>query len=122
MNPLVRQIVDKLLDDTEFITQCEEKLNEIMEDKKFDFKDTPHVISLVVLVVDKYDDIKIKKENVVETFKVLTMELLKRVDALDDCQEQIEAMLDSCLQLLVMKVNTGSIINSIKNKCCPKKK
>ena len=118
MNQNIKTVVDKLLNDPVFISDCEERIKDIMKDKKVDFKDTPHILSLVVLAVDRYDNIKIKKENVVETFKFLIIELLKKLELYDDCKDEIEDMLDACLKLLVLKVKTNSLLTKLN--CCKK--
>mgnify|MGYP007000447064 len=66
MSELAKNIVSTLLDDENFVSQCSESLKEILEDKKFDSSDLPEVLNLVVLIMDKSDNVEIKEENIEE--------------------------------------------------------
>ena len=55
MSKLPEQIVRELLDDDKFVDEYKEDLSSIMKDKKFDANDMPEVLSLVVLIVQKYE-------------------------------------------------------------------
>jgi|SaaInlStandDraft_5_1057022.scaffolds.fasta_scaffold03509_11 hypothetical protein len=117
MNKLSENIVRKLLDDDDFVNKCKNELNEIMKDKKFDSSDLPEVMSLIVLVTEKYDTFDIDKNNIVEVFRLLIIELLKKINLIEETNSEIDKMLESCLKLLVLKVKTNTFWQKI-YKCC----
>ena len=106
MSKLPEQIVRELLDDDKFVDECKKNLLEIMEDKKFDTNDMPEVLSLVVLVLERYDSFDINEEDVSEVLKMLVMELIKKLNLTDDVSDEVEKMLDACLKLVVLKVKS----------------
>ena len=123
---LTENVVNVLLDDEQFVADCKSDLVQIMKDGKFDFKDMPQVISLVVSIYTKYDKLDIDEEDIAEAFRLLIMALLKKFNMIEESNFEIESMLDSCLTLLVMKVKTksfwskyfGSCKCCIKSSCC----
>jgi len=124
MSKLAENIVRELLDDDEFVNDCKNELNEIMKDKKFDFGDLPEVMSLVVLVAEKYDTFNVDKNDIIEVFRLLIVELLKRLNIIEESNPEINKMLESCLKLLVLKVKTKSLWQKMCKccKCCKPKK
>ncbi len=121
MSKLSENIVRELLDDDIFVNKCKSELNEIMKDKKFDSGDLPEVMSLIVLVTEKYDTFDIDKNDIVEVFRLLIVELLKRLNLIEESNSEIDKMLESCLKLLVLKVKTKSLWQKICKCCKPKK-
>ena len=117
MSKIAEIVVRELLDDDNFVNECKDELIKIMQDKKFDVNDMPEVMSLVVLVLEKYDKIKIDSEDVVEVFRLLIIELLKKHNIIENSSPEIEKMLESCLKLLVLKVKTSSFWSKL-FKCC----
>ena len=119
---LTENVVNVLLDDQQFVADCKSDLDQIMKDGKFDFKDMPQVISLVVSIYTKYDKLDIDEEDIAEAFRLLIMALLKKFNMIEESNFEIESMLDSCLTLLVMKVNTKSFWSKYFGscKCCVK--
>jgi len=117
MSKIAEIVVRELLDDDNFVNECKDELIKIMQDKKFDVNDMPEVMSLVVLVLEKYDKIKIDSEDVVEVFRLLIIELLKKHNIIENSSPEIEKMLESCLKLLVLKVKTISFWSKL-FKCC----
>ena len=125
---LIAKIVTELLDDVNFVQDCEKELKEIMKDEKFDFNDMPQVVTLVVLVYEKYDNLHVEKKDVADVFKLLIVELLKKMGwVTEEKKEQIEKMVESCITLLMLNINTQTIwkkmtscfkkIDCIKCKC-----
>ena len=114
MSELAKNIVSTLLGDDNFVSQCSESLKEILEDKKFDSSDLPEVLNLVVLIMDKSDNVEIKEENIEEVFKTLVIELLKKLDVFDEPSEQVNKMIDSCIKLLKSKVKTSTFFSKVK--------
>lgn len=123
---LTENVINVLLDDEQFVADCKADLDQIMKDGKFDFKDMPQVISLVVSIYTKYDKLDINEEDIAEAFRLLIMALLKKFNMIEESNFEIESMLDSCLTLLVMKVKTKSFWTKyfesckccIKSSCC----
>jgi hypothetical protein len=105
---LIEDVVKTLLDDDKFVADCKTELTEIMKDGKFDFKDMPEVISLVVLVYDKYGELHVDEKDVVEVFRLLIVGLLKKLGWLQESNPEIEKMLESCLTLLALNVKSKS--------------
>lgn len=105
---LIEDVVKTLLDDDKFVADCKTELTEIMKDGKFDFKDMPEVISLVVLVYDKYGELHVDEKDVVEVFRLLIVGLLKKLGWLEESNPEIEKMLESCLTLLALNVKSKS--------------
>jgi len=120
MSKIVERAVRELLDDDQFVSECKDELMKIMQDKKFDVNDMPEVMSLVVLVLGKYENIKIDSEDVVEVFRLLIIELLKKHNIIENSSPEIEKMLDSCLKLLTLKVKTRSFWSRLFT-CCKSK-
>jgi len=114
MSKLPEQIVRELLDDDKFVDECKKNLLEIMEDKKFDTNDMPEVLSLVVLVLERYDSFDINEEDVSEVLKMLVMELIKKLNLTDDVSDEVEKMLDACLKLVVLKVKSKKVKSGCK--------
>ena len=107
---LIAKIVTELLDDVNFVQDCEKELKEIMKDGKFDFNDMPQVVTLVVLVYEKYDNLHVEKKDVADVFKLLIVELLKKMGwVTEEKKEQIEKMVESCITLLMLNINTQTI-------------
>lgn len=121
---LTENVINVLLDDEKFVADCKTDLDQIMKDGKFDFKDMPQVISLVVSIYTKYDKLDINEEDIAEAFRLLIMALLKKFNMIEESNFEIESMLDSCLTLLVMKVKTKSFWSKYFGwcicKCCVK--
>jgi hypothetical protein len=105
---LIEDVVKTLLDDDKFVADCKTELTEIMKDGKFDFKDMPEVISLVVIVYDKYGELHVDEKDVVEVFRLLIVGLLKKLGWLEESNPEIEKMLESCLTLLALNVKSKS--------------
>ena len=106
MSKLPEQIVRELLDDDKFVDECKQNLEEIMKDKQFDTSDMPEVLSLVVLLVEKYDSFDVNEEDVSEVLKLLVMELIKKLNLTEDVNDEVEKMLDACLKLVILKVKS----------------
>ena len=104
MSELIEKIVKELLDDNEFVESCKTEIQEIMKDGKFDFKDMPQVIALVVLVYEKYDKLHVEEKDLIEVFRLLIVELLKKLKFMEESNDEINKMLESCLTLLVLQV------------------
>lgn len=109
MSVLIKKIVKDLLDDNKFVESCKTEIAEIMKDGKFDFKDIPEVIALVVLVYEKYDTLHVEEKDLVDVFKLLIVDLLKKLKFMEESNEEINKMLESCLTLLVLQVKTKSL-------------
>lgn len=105
---LIEDVVKTLLDDDKFVADCKTELTEIMKDGKFDFKDMPELISLVVIVYDKYGELHVDEKDVVEVFRLLIVDLLKKLGWLQESNPEIEKMLESCLTLLALNVKSKS--------------
>jgi len=105
---LIEDVVKTLLDDDKFVADCKTELTEIMKDGKFDFKDMPEVISLVVIVYEKYGELHVDEKDVVEVFRLLIVGLLKKLGWLQESNPEIEKMLESCLTLLALNVKSKS--------------
>ena len=105
---LIEDVVKTLLDDDKFVADCKKELTEIMKDGKFDFKDMPEVISLVVIVYEKYGELHVDEKDVVEVFRLLIVGLLKKLGWLQESNPEIEKMLESCLTLLALNVKSKS--------------
>jgi|TARA_B100001093_G_scaffold326332_2_gene311335 hypothetical protein len=128
MSELIEKIVKELLDDNEFVESCKTEIQEIMKDGKFDFKDMPEVIALVVLVYEKYDKLHVEQKDLIEVFRLLIVELLKKLNFMQESNDEINKMLESCLTLLVLQVKTKSFWTTYfgwcfcacckKSKCC----
>lgn len=128
MSELIEKIVKELLDDNEFVESCKTEIKEIMKDGKFDFKDMPEVIALVVLVYEKYDKLHVEEKDLIEVFRLLIVELLKKLKFMEESNDEINKMLESCLTLLVLQVKTKSFWTTYfgwcfcacckKSKCC----
>lgn len=103
---LITNIVNNLLNDDNFVNDCKTELQEIMKDGKFDFNDMPQVIALVVLVYEKYDNLHVEKKDVADVFRLLIIELLKKLGWLTEENDQVKKMLESCLTLLMLKIQT----------------
>ena len=71
MASLAENIVKELVDDDNFVNDCKNDINQILADGKFDWKDMPQVISLVVIISEKYDKIQIDEKDIVEVFRIL---------------------------------------------------
>ena len=111
---LIAKIVTELLDDVNFVQDCKKELKEIMKDGKFDFNDMPQVVTLVVLVYEKYDNLHVKEKDVADVFKLLILELLKKMGwVTEEKKEQIEKMVESCITLLMLNINTQTIWKKI---------
>ena len=107
---LIAKIVSELLNDVNFVEDCEKELKEIMKDGKFDFNDMPQVVTLVVLVYEKYDNLHVEKKDVADVFKLLIIELLNKMGwVTEEKKEQIEKMVESCITLLMLNINTQTI-------------
>ena len=107
---LIAKIVSELLDDDTFVKDCEKELKEIMKDGKFDFNDMPQIVTLVVLVYEKYDNLHVEEKDVADVFKLLIIELLKKMGwVTEEKKEQIEKMVESCITLLMLNINTQTI-------------
>ena len=81
-----------MLKDNEFVESCKTEIQEIMKDGKFDFKDMPEVIALVVLVYEKYDKLH-RTKDLIEVFRLLIVELLKKLKFMEETNEEINKML-----------------------------
>lgn len=124
MSELVTSIVNTLIDDETFVNDCKTELTEIMKDGKFDFKDMPEVIALVVLVYEKYDELHVDEKDIIDVFRLLIVELLKKLNFIQESNDEINKMIESCLKLLSIQVKSKSFWKKYFGwcvcKCCVK--
>jgi len=122
MSNFAEIIVKELLDDEYFVNDCKKELNEIMKDGKFDTNDLPELMQIVVLIFEKYDTFDIEEDDIIKVFRLLIVELIKKIGSLEESNPQFDKMIDSCLKLLVLKVKTTKIHKKYFS-CCfyPKK-
>lgn len=125
MSKLPEQIVRELLDDDNFVDECKDDLSSIMKDNKFDSNDMPEVLSLVVLIVQKYETFDVDEKDIAEVLRILIIELLKKLNLLEEAKPELEKMLDTCLKLVVLKVKSktfwskiGKFFKKCKCACC----
>lgn len=116
MSELVKNIVNILLDDTTFVNECQSSLNNIFKDKEFTSSDMPEVLNLVLLVLEKKDNLDINEDNLFEVFRLLIIELLKKLKIIEDTNDELNKMIDSCLKLLKTKVKTTNTLAKL-TKC-----
>lgn len=124
MSELAKKIVKELLDNNEFVDSFHHELKVILKDKKFDEKDMPSVMSLVVLILENNESFQIDEKDIIEVFRLLIIELLKKLDLLEESNDEINKMIETCLKLLTMKVKTKSFWKKYFGwcicKCCKK--
>jgi hypothetical protein len=124
MSELINNIVNTLIDDETFVNDCKRELTEIMKDGKFDFKDMPEVIALVVLVYEKYDELHVEEKDIIDVFRLLIVELLKKLNFIQESNDEVNKMIESCLKLLSIQVKSKSFWKKYFGwwvcKCCVK--
>lgn len=125
MSKLPEEIVRELLDDNSFVDECKQDLSSIMKDNKFDANDMPEVLSLVVLIVQKYETFDVDEKDIAEVLRILIIELFKKLNLLEGAKPELEKMLDACLKLIVLKVKSktfwskiGKLLKKCKCACC----
>ena len=111
MSELVKKIVNELLDDTSFVNACAIHLNSIFEDKKFTSSDLPDVLNLVLLVVQEKDNLDVDENDFIEVFRLLIVELLKKLKIIENTNDELDKMIESCLKLLKTKVKTSNFLS-----------
>lgn len=103
---IVEKIVKELLDDDEFIYECRKEIEEIFTDKKIDIDDIPDILSLIIIVSQKYYlFFNITNEDIYEIFSILIIEILKRFKILQKDDPKINKLIQSSLKLIVLHVN-----------------
>ena len=105
MTDLAKKIVIELLKDEDFVNEFSNNAKNILKDKTFDASDLPDVMNLVILLTEKKDNFKIKKDDIADVFNLLIIELLKKLEV-DVNDPILKKMIDSCLKLLKTKVTT----------------
>jgi len=106
--------VEAIINDAKFTSACEKEIKEIMKDGKFDLNDMPQVLKMVVLIYDKSDNLHVNQGEVEEVFRLLIMELLKKMGWITlENTEEITKMVDRCMILLMLNVKTKSCRKSI---------
>ena len=105
MTELTQKIVAELLNDEAFVKDFSTSTQNILKDKTFDASDLPEVMNLVIILTEKKDNFKIRKEDIADVFNLLILELLKKLDV-DVNDPILKKMIESCLNLLKTKVTT----------------
>lgn len=109
---IIEDIVAELLDDDEFVYDCRIKIEEIFKDNKIDYDDIPEILSLVIILSQKYYlFFDITEQDIYEIFSILIIELLKKFKILNTDDPKVNKIIQSSLKLLVLHVKIN------KNRC-----
>lgn len=113
---IIEKIIIELLDDDAFVYECRKKIEEIFSDHKIQIDDIPEILSLIIIVSQKYYlFIDITEEDIYEIFSILIIQLFKKFKILqDDNEPKINRVIQSSLQLLVFQVK----VKKSKFSCC----
>lgn len=109
---IIEEIVIELLDDDEFVYDCRIQIEEIFKDSKIHYDDIPEILSLVIILSQKYYlFLDITEQDIYEIFSILIIELFKKFKILNANDERVKKIIQSSLKLLVLHVEIK------KNKC-----
>ena len=109
---IIEDIVAELLDDDEFVYDCRIQIEEIVKDNKIDYDDIPEILSLVIILSQKYYlFFDITEQDIYEIFSILIIELLKKFKILNRDDPKVNKIIQSSLKLLVLHVKIN------KNRC-----
>ena len=118
-DPAANKIADTLLENKQFKNEALINLKNILKDNKIDYADVPYILSLVATLYNNYSTIHIKKSQIKDVFKIIILRLLDDVEILNKVnKDDLEKIIDSALSLLSMAINTETIMDKIKSKCC----
>ena len=115
MDNLIKNIVDELLDDQIFIDHIKANLNAIYFDDVINTNDIPYVISIISFVLQNKKNIKIKKNALPNFLKLLINEIFIKFNFIKEITPEIEKIIDSCIQLLLINIKTKKLFNLY---CC----
>ena len=102
---LIEQLIKQLLDDDEFVLECRIQIEEMYKDKKIDINDIPEILSLIVILSQKYYLFtNITQQDIYEIFLTLIVELFKKFNIFEEDDPKINMMIESCLKLLVLQI------------------
>jgi|APSaa5957512576_1039674.scaffolds.fasta_scaffold81785_1 hypothetical protein len=121
-DPIVNNIVNKLLDNKDFKNKCIEKIKLIVADDKLDYKDIPHVVAIIMLIHKTEKIVNITKDKMKSVFETLIIRLLNELDvykSLDDTYKgYINNAVEMAITLLLINVASNKFIEWIKKHLC----
>ena len=104
---IIEKIIEELLDDDAFVYECRKEIEDIFEDQKIDIEDIPEILSLIIIISQKYYlFMNITDDDIYEIFSILIIELFKKFNILQekDDNPKINKVIQSSLKLLVYHV------------------
>ena len=104
---IIEKIIQELLDDDAFVYECRKEIEDIFEDQKIDIDDIPEILSLIIIISQKYYlFMNITDDDIYEIFSILIIELFKKFNILQEENDnpKINKILQSSLKLLVYHV------------------
>lgn len=107
---LAEEVCKELLDDEIFVNTCKGYLYDILEDGKLTTGDLPRVFDIVCYVYSEQKTLRLIEEtDIVEVLRLLIVELLRKLELLENAQmeeEGFKRMIETCLNLIVKRVKT----------------
>lgn len=115
-NKLIENIVNEILKNEKFKNECKNSINAVLKDGQLDMADTPHILNLVVEIINNTNEFKITKDKIEGVLKVLLLKLLEEMKLLTDENKEItEKLINSSLKLLLTKIKQSKVTDKIKD-------
>ena len=115
-NKLIEDIVNQILKNEEFKKECKNSINAVLKDGKLDMADTPHVLNLVVEIINNTNEFKITQDKIEGVLKVLLLKLLEEMNLLTEENKEItEKLINSSLKLLLTKIKQSKVTDKVKD-------
>ena len=115
-NKLIENIVNEILKNEKFKNECKNSINAVLKDGQLDMADTPHILNLVVEIINNTNQFKITKDKIEGVLKVLLLKLLEEMKLLTDENKEItEKLINSSLKLLLTKIKQSKVTDKIKD-------
>ena len=113
---LIEDIVNQILKNENFKNECKNSINAVLKDGKLDMADTPHILNLVVEIINNTNEFKITKDKIEGVLKVLLLKLLGEMNLLTKENKEItEKLIDSSLKLLLTKIKQSKVTDKVKD-------
>jgi hypothetical protein len=97
----VDKVLNSIIEDSSIMKLIKFKIDEIIEDGKIDYKDIPHFIEIIIIVLRNTNKLKsIKKNEIKDIMKEIIIYILKDNNLYEDNKEIVNDIINNSLNLI----------------------
>jgi hypothetical protein len=101
---LVNEVVDNLIEDSEFTQKIDTLIQEIMSDGKISHSDSPKIILLVIETYNNIKTVKLLYDQIPDLVRGVTNHILEEKNLIpDDQKENFKDMIETAVKLVMIQ-------------------